>query len=286
MASKKSKVDQLTEKTGAMALNHTNATSSQTAHYYIDRKESDTISFARLEKGLLLFINVYETSKSTLATEMLFWDHRLCANVIITGTCSKPSDQCRSEHQTSYRQMNLCPHWYINNRCTLGTKCRNSHQLEAIPNEHRNIRTETESDVFKLIRFIRNFAGHYNETVIDDRQELYKDILVIMVHLVHALSRKNPQSIKHLHLFLEKTTINQMIAEEDLLRELEKPFSVPEVFFDLRLNYSANWYRPTGNKRDVDFNQLSSRFVAYFNRIFVDYYQGRLKSRGAKAAWS
>ncbi|CAM4844340.1 unnamed protein product [Rotaria magnacalcarata] len=285
MASKKSKIDELVEQTGAIALNPSNATSSRTADYYHDQKETDRINFARLEKGLLLFIYVYETSKSTLATEMLFWDHRICVHVITTGKCSKSSDQCRSEHQSSYRQTNLCPYWYINNRCTFGSKCQNSHRLEAVPNEHRYIRTETEGDVFKLLRFIRNFAGHYIDSMIADQQQLYKDILIVMVHLVHVLSRKNARSVEHLHLFLEKTTINQMISEENLLSELEKPFSVPEVFFDLRLNYSATWYRPTGNKRDVNFNQLSPGFVTYFNRIFLDYYQGRLKSRGAKPAW-
>ncbi|CAF1128432.1 unnamed protein product [Rotaria sordida] len=158
--------------------------------------------------------------------------------------------------------------------------------VEGVPNEHRYIRTETDANVFKLLRFIRNFAGHYIESVIHDQQELYKNVLVVMVHLVHALSRKNAGSIEHLNLFLEKSAVNQMITEENLLPELDKPFSVPAIFFDRRLNYSAAWYRPTGNKRDLKFNQLSQAFVTYFNRIFVEYYQGRLRSRGAKSAWS
>ena len=107
-----------------------------------------------------------------------------------------------------------------------------------------------------------------------------------MMHLVHALSRKNAGSIEHLNLFLEKSAINQIITEENLLSELGKPFSVPEIFFDLHLNYSAVWYRTTGNKRDVNSNQLSAAFVTYFNRIFVEYSQGRLMSHGAKLAWS
>ncbi|CAF2743461.1 unnamed protein product [Rotaria sp. Silwood2] len=286
MASKISKIDELSKKTGNTILNPSNSTSSQTANYYFNWKETDRIDFTCLEKGLLLFIYIYETSESALATEMLFWDHQLCVDMITTGKCSKSSNQCRREHQTSYRQTNLCPQWYANNRCTFGEKCEDSHRLEGVPNENRYIRTETDADVFKLLRFIRNFAGHYIESVIHDQQELNKDVLVVMVHLVHALSRKNAESIEHLNLFLETSAMNQMITKENLLSELDKSFSVPAIFFDLRLNYSAAWYRPTGNKRDVNFNQLSPAFVTYFNRIFVEYYQGRLKSRGAKPAWS
>lgn len=273
------------KQTGNMILNHSNSTSSQTVNYYINSKETDRIDFTCLEKGLLLFIYVYETSTSALATEMLLWDHQLCVNMITTGKCSESSNQCHYEHQTSYRQIDLCPKWYANNRCTFGEKCEDSHRLEGVPNEHRYIRTETDADIFKLLRFIRNFAGHYIESVIHDQQELYKDILVVMMHLVHALSRKNSGSIEHLNLFLEKSAMNQMVTENNLLSELDKPFGVPEIFFDHRLNYIAAWYRPTGNKRDVNFNQLSPTFVTYFNRIFVEYYQGRLKSRGAKPAW-
>ena len=49
------------------------------------------------------------------------------------------------EHQTSYRQTNLCPQWYANDRCTFGEKCEDSHRLEGVPNEHRYIRTETDA---------------------------------------------------------------------------------------------------------------------------------------------
>ncbi|CAF3407106.1 unnamed protein product [Rotaria socialis] len=191
----------------------------------------------------------------------------------------------RKDHQTSYRQTNLCPKWYINSRCTFGEKCEDSHRLEGVPNENRYICTETDAHVFKLLRFIRDFAVYYIESANHNRQELFKDVLVVMVHLVDALSRKSPGSIEHLHLFLEERAMHQMITKENFLSELDKPFSVPQVFFDLHLNYNTAWYRPTGNKRDVNFNALSPKFVAYFNRIFVEYYQGRLKSRGAKPAW-
>jgi hypothetical protein len=78
-----------------------------------------------------------------------------------------------------------------------------------------------------------------------------------MMHLVHALSCQNSGSIGHINLFLEKNAMNQMITEENLLSELEKLFNVPKVFFDRHINYIAAWYRPTANRRDIDFNQLS-----------------------------
>jgi len=274
------------KKMGDIIINSSNSISSETSKYYTNGKETNGIDFSCLEKGLLLFIYVYGASESVLATEMLFWDHRFCVDMITTGKCSKPSNQCHFEHQTSYRQTDLCPKWYTNSRCTFGEKCEDSHRLEGVPNENRYIRTETDAHVFTLLRFIRDFAVHYIESANLNQQELYKDVLVVMVHLVHALSRKNPGSIEHLHLFLEKSAMHQMIPKENFLSELEKPFSVPQVFLDLHLNYSAAWYRPTGNKRDVNFNALSPALVTYFNRIFVEYYLGRLKSRGAKPAWS
>ncbi len=51
-----------------------------------------------------------------------------------------------------------------------------------------------------------------------------------MVHLVHALSPKRSNSIEHLNLFLEATTIKQLIPSDDLLNELEKTYDVPDVF--------------------------------------------------------
>jgi hypothetical protein len=106
-----------------------------------------------------------------------------------------------------------------------------------------------------------------------------------MVHLVHILSLKQSNSIEHLNLFLEATTINQLIPEKDLLVELEKPYDIPEIFFDLGMNFNTYWYRNNVDKRGVDFNQLSPEFIAFFNNIFVEYYEGRLKSRGAKVPW-
>jgi hypothetical protein len=281
-------MDVLLKATNDLSLDQNIGTSTQTGNFYTTRQEKDKINFARLEKGLLLFIYVYETAKGTLTSEMALWDHRLCYYMIKDGKCTKPSDQCHREHQTLYRQSNLCSFWYINKSCTFNSKCKNSHQFEEVSKYHNFIRTETEVNVYKLIRFIRNFAGHYIDSVIkdqNDQQNLYKDIIITMVHLVHILSLKQSNSIEHLNLFLEATTINQLIPEKDLLVELEKPYDIPEIFFDLGMNFNTYWYRNNVDKRGVDFNQLSPEFIAFFNNIFVEYYEGRLKSRGAKVPW-
>ena len=277
-------MDALTKKTRTLKLNEPDDyTASETSHYYATRKESGKVNFARLEKGLLLCIYAYETAKSSLAPEMALWDHRLCVNTIKDGQCTKA---CYREHQTTYRQKNLCAYWYMKDTtCDHGTKCRNSHRFDDVPKYHRYIRTETDADVFRLLRFVRNFAGHYIDSVIVEQQELYKDIAIVMVHLVHYLSRKHSSSIEHLNLFLEKTTIDQLVPQENLLVELQKSYDVPVVFFELSMDFNSAWYRSAGSKRCVDFNRLSPDFVEHFNGIFTSYYEGRLKSRGAKAAW-
>ncbi|CAF0926596.1 unnamed protein product [Rotaria sp. Silwood1] len=288
MASKKSKTDALIKKTAGLSLNENVSTSTQTANFYATRNETDKINFARLEKGLLLFIYIYETAKEKLAIEMALWDHRLCFYMIKDGKCTKPSGECYYEHQSTYRQTNLCSFWYINNTCQFGSKCKNSHNFEEILKYHRIIRTEIEMNIYNLIRFIRNFAGHYIDSAIkdsNDQQELYKDVIIIMVHLVHILSPKQQNSIEHLNLFLETTTINQLIPGDDLLVELEKPYDVSHIFFDLHMNFNTHWYRRNANKQRIDFNQLSLEFISFFNNIFIEYYEGRLKSRGAKAPW-
>ncbi|CAF3532414.1 unnamed protein product [Rotaria socialis] len=142
--------------------------------------------------------------------------------------------------------------------------------------------------LYTLIRFIRNFAGHYIDSAIEDsndQQDLYKDIIIVMVHLVHTLSLKRQNSIEHLGLFLEKTTINQLIQENDLLTEPEKPYSISEIFFGLHMNFNTHWYRRNGNKKCIDFDEFSIEFISIFNNLFNKYYEGRLKSRGAQPVW-
>lgn len=285
MASKVPKTDRLAKQLNALALGSDDDTYTETDDYYANRKQKEKTNFARLEKGLLLFIYVYETSKGTLAPEIALWNHRVCVNTIKDGQCTKPSGQCFADHQTSYRQANLCPFWYISDGCTHGAKCKYSHQLENVSKHHRYIRTLSDWTIFQLVRFVRNFTGHYIESAIADQQDLHKHIVVLMVHLVHVFSPKNAQSIDHLNLFLEKPTIDQLIPAEALLDKLEQSLRLPKVFLDFRMDFNATWFRAGDQKQAVDFNGLSADFVAFFNGIFKAYYQGRLKSRGAKPAW-
>ncbi|CAF0760015.1 unnamed protein product [Adineta ricciae] len=273
--------DEITKKTNALKLDeHTHA-----ANFYEGRSNKAKVNFARLEKGLLLFIYIYETAKNTLASEIALWDHRLCYYMIRDGKCTKTSDQCHREHQTNYRQANLCSSWYKTRTCSFNSKCKHSHQFEETAKYHSYIRTSTEMSVYQLIRFIRNFAGHFIDSVITDEQNLYKEVIVAMVHIVHYLSPKAPDSVEHLDLFLEATTINQLIAEQELLAKLDKSYEIPEVFFDLNMNFNTNWYQFNANKRCIDFQHLSNEFIEFFNQIFVNYFTGRLRSRGAQAPW-
>lgn len=286
MASKKTHIDVLAKKTKDLSLKSTASSSTQANNFYPARKSP--VNFSRLEKGLLLFIYVYENAKNTFASEMALWDHNLCFYQIKDGKCTKSSEQCHHEHQTTYRQTNLCSFWYINNSCKNGSQCKFSHQFEDVKKYHRYLCTEMETNVYTLIRFIRNFAGHYLDSEITndhDQQDLYKNIIVTMLYLVHTLSPKHSNSIEHLNLFLEGTTINQLISEKDLLVELEKVCDIPEVFFDRRMNFNSHWYQHGANKQSIDFQQLSSEFVRIFADLFRQYFQGRLKSRGAQQAW-
>lgn len=282
MASKKTQTDVITKKLTDLTLNQ----NTQADNFYPNRKSQ--INFARLEKGLLLFIYIYESAKTTLSSEMALWDRNLCYYMIKDGTCTKSSGQCYHGHQTTYRQANLCSYWYIGDSCKNGSKCKLSHQFEDVAKYHRYLRTETEMNVYKLIRFVRNFAGHFLDSEIknaNDQQDLYKNIVVSMTYLVHTLSPKHRNSIEHLNVFLDGTTINQLIEDKDLLGELEKPCDIPEVFFDLRMNFNTHWYHLGARKQSVDFHQLSPEFLRLFSDHFRGYFQGRIKSRGVKAPW-
>ncbi len=52
------------------------------------------------------------------------------------------------------------------------------------------------------------------------------------------------------------------------------------------MSFNTYWYRYDAKKQSLNFNRLSSEFLTFFNNIFREYYEGRLKSRGAKIAWN
>lgn len=289
MAAQASESDFLSQKLNNLSINQNDGNKTEAAQFYATRKQSHSINFARLEKGLLLFIYVYETTKIKVSIEMALWDHRLCYFVIKDGICNKPTTECHNEHESTYRQKDLCSYWYMRNNCNFGTKCKNSHEFKEISKYHSLVYTETDTKVYQLIRFIRNFAGHYVDSAItslEDQQYLYREIMIVMVHLVHFLCRKNHDSIEHLNLFLEATTIKQMIPAQELLKELMKSYEIPDSFFKLYTDFNSQWYQRDAMKQIIDFNQLSPKFISYFNDIFTKYYDGRLKARGAKRAWN
>lgn len=260
---------------------------SQASNYYETRQASRSVNFARLEKGLLLFIYIHETTKDVLYPETTLWDRRVCVNVIKDGQCTKPRDQCRRGHDAQYRQADICTHWY-NYTCRYPLKCRFAHSFTAVAQHHRYILTDADNKTCKLIRFVRNFAGHYIDSAIpdgNDVQALYQEMVVLMSHLVHALSRKRASSIDHLNLFLEATTVKQMIGRDALLRQLDKPYAVPEVFLQPNVDFTTHWYQRGASRRSVDFKDISAEFRAFFNDVFTRFYQGRLQSRGAPTAW-
>ncbi|CAF3870643.1 unnamed protein product [Adineta steineri] len=283
-----SNMDDLSKNLATITLEHeVNTNISQASNYYELRGGTKTVNFARLEKGLLLFIYIHETTKDTLHLETLLWDRRLCINIVNYGDCSKSNHQFHYEHNSPYRQPNICAFWYTQS-CTQQNKCRYSHEFQNLSQYHKYILNNTDNMICKLIRFIRNFAGHYIDSSITDKndiQELHKEIVLLMVHLVHNLSPKRNNSIDHLNLFLEATTIKQLIPQDNLLEELEKPYNVPEVFFKSNKNFTTYWYKHGMNKRSINFNQISNELKTFFNGIFVGFYEGRLRSRGASAAW-
>ncbi|UJR32838.1 hypothetical protein I4U23_020300 [Adineta vaga] len=282
-------MDVLSEQIAGITLEQDSTdNSSEASDYYETRRTSKNVNFARLEKGLLLFIYIHETTKDTLHLETTLWDRRACINVIKDGNCSKSREQCHREHEVLYRQPKICLFWYTQS-CKHQTNCRYSHYFDALSQYHHYIFTTTDNMICKLIRFVRNFAGHYIDSAIkdtDDVQELHKEIVVLMVHLVHGLSRKRTDSIDHLNLFLEATTIKQLVSQDNLLKELEKSYKIPDVFFQSNVNFTTHWYKHGCSKRLIDFKQISPEFQTYFNNVFIGFYEGRLRSRGAPIAWN
>lgn len=289
MASTVSKLDALSKKMAEIKLSADDKLDiSHAIDYYETRQSSKKVNFARLEKGLLLFIYLHETTKNILRPESALWEHRLCINIVKDGQCPKQQNLCRHDHETSYRQSDICSFWYTHT-CTHERKCRYLHEFTNVSDHHRYIMNNTDNLACKLIRFVRNFAGHYIDIAIkndDDLQELHKEIVILMVHLVHHLSPKRAHSTDHLNLFLEATTIKQLISQDRLLDLMRKPYGVPEIFFESMINYNTHWYQKGTQRRSIDFTQLSAEFVKYFNGIFIGFYEGRLKSRGAAAAWT
>ena len=257
---------------------------------YATRTTRYPITFARLEKGLLLFLHVYEQSAAQLETEMNLWDHKVCYYQIRDGKCLS-ENTCTHGHETKFRQEHLCQLWYITKKreCD-GSKCEDDHRFSEISLFHTHICTETDADAYKLIRFIRNAVAHFFDWMIVDtnhQQNLYMQMIFIMIYLVHFLSGtpKEEDSTTNLDVFLGKKTINQLIPREDLLAKLKNPCFIPEVFFKNYIDFNIDWYKSDGPTKCLDFNKLSNGFLEHFDYIFKKYYQRRLEPRGSESPW-
>lgn len=254
---------------------------------YRNRPRNNPITFARLEKGLLLFLDIYEQSRTQLASEIALWDHQVCYDLIQDQQCL--CNGCPRVHETKYRQKDLCPFWYRNSCKYIASQCRHIHHFEEVPGYHNYIRTEADADVYRLIRFIRIAVAHCFDLKIedeDDRQDLYRQMVLIMVYLVHFLYTPSQENTtNHLDVFLAKTTMNQLIPQEDLVFDLQKPCDIPDKFFERKIDFKTAWYQRDGSTRRIEFNKLSAEFVEYFTYIMSKYYLRRLKERKTPAPW-
>lgn len=273
--------------TGQLNETFENMHLSSIRDYFREEKQTGDINFARLEKGLQVFIFIFESIKETCSNEAVLWNHKVCFHLISKGRCSKTKGECHFNHDSSFRQLNLCRTWYCLNNCPNGRKCQYEHTIIHAEKILTYLRTETDAHVYALIRFVRNFCAHYLDTPINKkwRTILYQYVIVVMATLVHRFSPQRTNSIEHLNLFLEKTTINYLVEHEQLLLLFTKPISVPNIFLNSYVSFKESWFDPTSKHESVFFEKVSTSFIELVKQEFLDYFLGRLKGRGAKAAW-
>ena len=228
----------------------------------IDSYERAELNWMKLEKGLLLFTYLYGSSKARLATDVCLWENE--KKLLKKDLGSAEYSNIESVYSPKAAEANLSKEW---------------------AHASQYIRTQTDYDVYRLIRFVRNFGLFYFDPVIRHRSALFKDILLTMIHLVHHLSPKRPRSVEHIYLFLGKRTIQPWMSKKELLEQFIKPLDVPDVFFNRQVDFQTGWYTFRARRTKIDFNGLSSDFIQYFNRVFVRYYEGRLKSCRMKNPW-
>ncbi len=111
--------------------------------------------------------------------------------------------------------------------------------------------------------------------IMNIEQHIDKQIFILIgLSIIHVNSIR---SVKILTiLFVQKMRlmdINLFEISQDII-------SIP------MMSFNTYWYRYDAKKQSLNFNRLSSEFLTFFNNIFREYYEGRLKSRGAKIAWN
>lgn len=244
-------------------------------------KPNVKIGYAHLEKGLLLFTCLNDTSgalKHDARVYAKLLSRQICYDTII-GNRYHNKYQCQFDHSENFRQTNLCGKWY-KNRCTQ-KDCEWEHFFEA-SNAQLHINNPTDLNVWNLIRFLRSFASHFKQSVIADKdlQSLYKEITVLMTHIVGCAF----PSIEKLRSFLHETLINQL--DEKILQELDHytPYNVPKVVFaSYDIDFNSKWYIQSTPKVVVDFARLSPEFTDYLSKQLNEYYTERLQERGNRS---
>ncbi|CAF1061403.1 unnamed protein product [Adineta steineri] len=83
-------------------------------------KSNAEANYINLEKGLLLFVYLHESSNSTLKSNVHIYnklcDGQICYHTIVSNGFHDPY-YCAYDHSEAYHQQNLCKEWYTWN-CT------------------------------------------------------------------------------------------------------------------------------------------------------------------------
>ncbi|CAF1108197.1 unnamed protein product [Adineta ricciae] len=234
------------------------------------------ITYIHLEKGLLLFVYLHETSSILKTNARIYkklWTGQICYHSIVPNNFHDPYF-CSFDHSEAYEQSNLCRDWYMRN-CTQKS-CKNQHYF--IPTKaKRYINNETDLTVWNLMRFIRQFFRHFKQSVIDeeDLPVLHREIGLIMISIVNYVCQDTNKSA----MFLSNSLINQ--TNKKLLKQLSQKstYSVPEIFLTPEnIKFSSKWYTKSAGRISIDFEHLSQEFVDYLSDQLEKYCSERLEN--------
>ncbi|CAF1656251.1 unnamed protein product, partial [Adineta ricciae] len=230
-----------------------------------DLYEGNTkISYMHLEKGLLLFVYLHETSSILKANARIYkklWTGQICYHSIVPNNFHDPYF-CSFDHSEAYKQPNLCRNWYTRS-CTQ-MSCENQHYF--IPTKAKHyMNNETDLAVWDLMRFIRQFFRHFKQSVIDkeDLEILYREIILIMVCLINCAY----QNIDRLALFLPQSIVNQMNRnfQQELLED--STCHIPKIFLTPEnIKFNSRWYTQLTHRVGVNFYKISPELIKYLSR--------------------
>ena len=277
-------IDDLTNQTANIQMKDDN--SKDYTDFY---KQAIKVGYARLEKGLLLFIYLHESSNATRVLDKRR-NRELCYFTLTNKNCPKKGTSkksCKLDHIEAYRQPNICKNWYQRRHCSLKQDCDFEHHFRET-DDFIYLYNRTDVIVWNLIRFIRNFAGHFIPSFVDMKniQSLYQEIIIIMVHIISCATH----DIDKIILFLLIVTIKQF--KPDFLKTLaeETSYKIPDFCLNSNsIDFKSNWYddwltksKTTPNYTKINFTDISDKYRCSLAKQFQQYYEERLKNRGAK----